>query len=110
MSIMTDVRSVAADTRTTNILAGLPFEFVAQPSIVRIYAIAAAVGMFADVLVGGESLVSDSEVAAKAGFPTRDQDLLAEIGALPGERIFMAWRNSTAGAIIGQVLVDVLPV
>ncbi len=109
MSVMTDIRSVPANTRTVNVLAGLPFEFVVAPSIVRVYAIAAVVGMNADVLIGGESLVSDSEVGAKAGFPTRQADLLMEHGGLPGERIFFAWRNTTGAAIIGQLLVDVVP-
>jgi len=109
MSVMTDRRSVAANTRTANVLAGLPFEFVVQASIVRIYATGSAVGLNADVLVGGESIVSDSEVSAANRFPVRDEDLLVEHGGLPGERIFLAWRNTTGAALTGQVLVDVLP-
>ncbi len=110
MPIMTDIRSVAANTRTGNVLAGLPFEFVVRPSIVRVYATAAVVGLFMDLLIGGESVVSDSEMPAVARFPTRNEDLFAEHGGLNGERLFIALRNSTGAAIIGQVLVDVLPV
>jgi len=109
MTTMTDRRSVAANTRTVNILAGLPFEFVVHPSIVRVYAVAAAVGMNADVLIGGESMVSDTEVSGANRFPIRNEDLLIEHGGLPGERIFFAWRNTTGAAIVGQLMVDVLP-
>lgn len=109
MPTMTDVRSVAANTRTANVLAGLPFEFVVSPSIIRVYAVGAAVGLFADLLVGGESVISDSEVSGANRFPIRNEDLLAEAGGLNGERLFFAWRNSTGAAIVGQLVVDVLP-
>jgi hypothetical protein len=109
MSTMTDRRSVAANARTVNILAGLPFEFVVQPSIIRVYMSASAIGLNADVLIGGESLVSDSEMSSSNRFPTRPDDLLLEHGGLPGERIFIALRNTTGAAIIGQTLVDVIP-
>jgi len=108
MSTMTDRRSVAANTRTTNILAGLPFEFVVADSIVRVFAAAAAVGLNIDVLVGGESVVSDSEMSAANRFPIRPDDMIAEIGGNAGDRIFIALRNTTGAAIVGQVLVDVL--
>lgn len=109
MPSMTDVRSVAANTRTTNVLAGLPFEFLAAASIVNFYAVGGAVGLNIDILVGGESIVSDSEVSPANRFPQTDTDLIARHGGLAGERLFVAWRNTTVGAIIGNLLVEVLP-
>ena len=109
MSTMTDRRSVAANTRTANVLSGLPFEFVVQPSIVRIYCTGSAIGLNVDVLVGGESLISDSEISAANRFPIRNEDLIMEHGGLPGERLFVAFRNTTGAAITSQLLVDVLP-
>ena len=109
MPTMTDRRSVAANTRTTNILAGLPFEFVAADSIIRVYCTGSAVGLNIDVLLGGESLVSDSEISAANRFPLRPDDLITEHGGNAGDRIFIALRNTTGAALTGQVLVDVLP-
>lgn len=111
MPTMTDIRSIAANTRSANVLSGLPFEFVGnRPSIVRIYAVASAIGLNMDLLVGGESIVSDSEISGANRFPVRNEDLLAEHGGLPGERLFVAFRNTTGAAITSNLLVDVLPI
>lgn len=109
MPTMSDVRSVAANTRTDNILAGEPFEFVASPSIVRVFANGSAAGLRMDLLIGGESLVSDMEVSSANRFPVRPDDLVTEHGGSAGDRLFIALRNSTGAAITGQTLVDVLP-
>lgn len=109
MSTMSDVRAVAANTRTANILAGKPFEFAAAPSIVNIYIVASAVGLRADVLIGGESIVSDEEMSSANRFPQTDTDLFARHGAAIGDRIFIALRNTTGAAITGNTLVEVLP-
>jgi len=109
MSTMSDVQSVAANTRTANILAGKAFEFVARPSIVNIYIVAAAVGVNADVLIGGESIMSDEEVSGANRFPTVNQDLTVRHGGSPGDRLFLALRNTTGAAIVVSTLVEVLP-
>ena len=109
MPMMSTVISVAANTRSANLFAGDAFEFAPAPSIVRLYGRSAAVGLHIDFLLGGESLISDSEIAALAGFPTRPDDLLTEHGANPGDRIFVAARNTTGAAIIVQLIVDVIP-
>jgi len=109
MPMMTTVISVAANTRTANLFAGLPFEFAPANAIVRLYGRAAAIGLNIDFLVGGESLISDSEIAALAGFPVRPDDLLTEHGANAGDRLFVAARNTTGAAIIVQLLMDVIP-
>ena len=109
MPMMSRVVSVAANTRTANLFAGLPFEFAPAVSIVRLYGRSAAVGLNIDFLIGGESLIVDSEIAFLAGFPTRPDDLLTEHGANQGDRIFVAARNTTGAAIIVQLLCDVIP-
>lgn len=109
MPTMSDVQTVAANTRTANILAGKAFEFAARPSIIRIYIVAAAAGINADILIGGESIMSDEEVSAANRFPTVNQDLTAQHGADAGDRLFIALRNTTVGGLVVQTLVEVLP-
>lgn len=110
MPTMTDNRSVAANTRTTNILAGKAFEFVSTPSIIKVHTAAAAVGVNIDLLIGGESIVSDEEISDANRFPTIDgSDLIAQHGGLAGERLFIALRNTTGAAIVVKTLVEVLP-
>lgn len=110
MPTMTTVTSVAANTRTANLFAGQAFEFVSQPSIIRLYATGGGAGMNLDFLVGGESILSDTEISEGTVFPTRNQDLIAEFGGLPGDRILVTARNTTVGALTVRLLVDVLPV
>jgi len=107
--VMTDNQSVAANATTGNIFAGNVFEFVGSPSIVRVYIVAAAVGLNTDVLVGNESYANDQEVSGANRFPIRNEDLLVELGALAGERIVVRLRNTTGAAIIVKSLVEVLP-
>jgi len=109
MTTMSDNRSVAANTRTTNILAGKPFEFVGPPSIINFYIVAAAVGINVDVQVGGESIVQDEECSGANRFPQTNTDLFTRHGGLPGERIFISLRNTTGAAIVVRTLVEVLP-
>lgn len=108
--VMTDVQTVAANATTGNVFAGNVFEFVGLPSLVRFYIVADAGGLNVDVLVGNESYASDQEVSGAARFPIRNEDLLVELGALPGERIVVRLRNTTIAAILVRSLVEVLPV
>lgn len=110
MSTMSDVRSVAANTRTANILAGKPFEFAAAPSIVNVFIVGSAVGLRADVLIGGESVLSDEEVSGANRFPQTNTDLTVRHGANAGDRIFVALRNTTGAAITANTLVEVLAI
>lgn len=109
MPTMSDVQSVAANTRTANILAGKAFEFASRPSIVRFYIVAGAVGVRADILIGGESIMSDEEVSGANRYPQVNTDLTAQHGASGGDRLFLALRNTTGVAITVQTLVEVLP-
>jgi len=109
VTTMTDRQTVAANTRTGNILAGKAFEFVGRPSIVNVFIVAAAVGVNADFQIGGESIVSDEEVSGANRFPQTNTDLFARHGGLGGERIFISLRNTTGAGIVVQTLVEVLP-
>lgn len=110
MQVMTRVQSIAADTLSTNIIAGEANEFLAGPSVVKVYARSAAVGLRLIFQVGNEVFSQDQEIGATAGFPTRPQDFFVQGVGGPGERIILQLRNTTVGAIIGQILIEVVQV
>ncbi len=106
--------SVAANATSPNVLAGSPFEFVAQPSVVKLAAIqagAANTDITADFLVGGESLMQAGNIGRGGNaFPRFIDDLLVEAGGQAGERLFLAFSNTTAGALLVDFLIDVMPI
>lgn len=109
MNVMTDRRSVAANATEANVISGKLHEFITDISVVRVYATAAAVGVFISVLVGGESVVQDQEISAQNRMPIVPDDFIAEIGAMPGDRVLVAMRNSTGAAIVAFARVEVEP-
>ena len=109
MAVMSIQSTIAANTRSANLLAGLEFEFVPAASIIRVFCTGAAVGLRLDFLIGGESLAADALVPGTNRFPLREEDGLVEHGGLPGERLFLTLRNTTGAGIVGNVLVDVIP-
>lgn len=107
--VMTDVQSVAANTTTANILAGKQMEFVPEASIVSIGINASAVGLRATVVIGSEVVVDDQKVSGINRMPQFPEDVLAEGGAFPSDRITVRLRNTTAGAITGFTKINVSP-
>ena len=109
MPTMAGSTAVAANVRSANVLAGEQFEFAVSPSIIRLYATTPLVGQEFDFNIGGEQLLNASDVPNAARYPTRDQDLVTEHGALGGERLFLSINNSTGAAATTQWVVDVIP-
>lgn len=107
--VMTDVQSVAANTTTGNILAGKAMEFVPEASIVAIGINASAVGLFATVVIGTEVVIDDQEVSGINRMPQFPEDVLAEGGAFPSDRITVRLRNSTGGALTAFTKINISP-
>jgi len=62
-----------------------------------------------DVLIGGESIMSDEEVSGANRFPQTNTDLTVRHGGNPGDRLFIAARNTTGASITLNLLVETLP-
>lgn len=105
--------SVAANSVSANVLAGSSFEFISQPSIVKLantQAGAAPTDITAVFQIGGESLVQGGDVSDRAAFPTFRDDIFVEAGGQPGERLFLTYTNTTAGALLVAFLIDIMPI
>ena len=105
--------SVAANSVSANVLAGSPFEFVSQPSIIKLantQAGAAASDITCVFQIGGESLVQGGDVSDRDAFPTFRDDIFVEAGGQAGERLFLTYQNNTAGALVVSFLLDIMPI
>jgi len=109
MSVMTDRRSVAANATVQNALAGKVHEFLSEDSLIRVAAVAAAVGMNVSVLVGAEVLVDDQEISAANRYPVIPDDVVAEGAGFGGDRLILRYRNTTGGAIVIQSILGIEP-
>jgi hypothetical protein len=109
MSTMTDRQSVALNAVVANAISGKTHEFIKEPSIVRYYGSASAVGLFTTFIVGDEIVVEDQELNAQNRMPIVPDDVVAEAGGLPGDRVVVKLRNSTGAAITTFTRVEVNP-
>lgn len=110
MGYMSKVTSVAANTTTANLLAGDKDEFLEEASVVNLAAVASAVGLRVTLIVGSEVVVDDMELAVGTTLPKMPEDMIAQAGAFPGDRITLRLRNTTGGALTGYVKVVCEPV
>jgi len=106
--------SVAANAVSANVLAGSPFEFVSQPSLIKLAAVqagAAPTDITCDFQIGGESIIQGGIVSRGGNaFPRFGEDLFAEAGAQAGERLFLTYANTTGAAILVVTLIDVMAI
>lgn len=110
MPTMTDVRSVAANAKVDNVLSGKVYEFMPFDGEVRFGLVASAVGMRATVISGSDVLQDDQEISGANRFPTDPDDFALTDIAAGGERLVVALRNTTAGAITVNTVVKIEPV
>lgn len=111
MPVMTDRRSVAANATVDNVLAGKIDEFLREKSIVRLYALAEAVGANVSLIVGNEVIFDDQEIPARAVGTTITvpDDFVVEGAGLAGDRLILRLRNTTGAAIVVRTRLETAP-
>jgi len=104
--------SVAANATSANVLAGSTFEFISQPSIVKLANTQAGArgAISATFQIGGESLLQAGLVSDRSAFPSFREDLFVEAGGQAGERLFLTYLNTTGAAVIVDFLLDIMPI
>lgn len=107
MPTISRLDSIAATTRSANLLDGEQFEFLAQASVVSLGVSASAVGLTLDFFVGGVAQVVAAVPPLGDRFPIRPDDVLVAVGGLPGERMALFATNTTGGALTLHTLVDI---
>jgi hypothetical protein len=97
--------SVAANSVSTNQVAGQLYEFVnGQPILLA--AVGSATGLNVTLLVGGVALINDQPISGANRFPVLPDDAVTALRRAVG-RIILTFRNTTAGALTVNWTMDV---
>lgn len=106
MPTMQDSVTVGANAVSANVLAGQLYEFVEQGTPVTLSVIASATGV-RTTFICGLPLINDqaNRFRAAADFPLIPDDILLN-NNVPGGRMVLTFRNTTAGSIVVQWRID----
>lgn len=104
MPTMQGTVSVAANAVSPNVLAGQKYEFVPPGANVVLSATGSANGLNTTFDVG-VSLIDDQELNTQNRYPLIPDDILHS-GPVPGGRMILRFRNTTAGALSARWRID----
>lgn len=97
MPLMQDSVSVAANAVSANVLAGQLYEFVAPGTNVTVSVTGSATGL-RTTFICGVPIINDQAINLQNRFPLIPDDIITT-GAMPGGRMILTARNTTAGAL-----------
>lgn len=97
--------SVAANAVSANVLNGQLYEFVPPGSNVTLSLAGSAAGLNT-TFINGIPLVNDQAINSANRFPIIPDDVM-HAGQVPGGRMVLTFRNTTAGALTAFWRVDV---
>ena len=104
MPTMQDSVIVAANALSANVLAGQLYEFVEQGSQVTVAVAGSAVGLRTSFICG-VPLINDQAINLQNRFPLIPDDIIHG-GQVPGGRMVLTFRNSTAGPLTAFWRID----
>lgn len=104
MPTMQDSISVAANSVSANVLAGQLYEFVPEGDI-TVSCTGSATGL-RTTLICGTPIIDDQAASLQNRYPIVPDDVIHS-GYVPGGRLILRFRNTTAGALTMFWRVDV---
>jgi len=111
---LTVINDLLALVGVPDILTGQPGAFVAEDSIVRVWATRESVDVLMGITIGRDVVLpvrSPANIVAAVGsLPSRQDDLIAESGAFAGQQIIINGANANVAAQELRVIVEVTPV
>jgi len=96
--------SIAAGVANPNLFTGSAFEFARTRTIVALGVTAAASGTFITINAGGDVILEESPPYVATLFPIVPDQLFYNDVMEPGDRLRVAARNPTGGAVIHRAL------
>jgi hypothetical protein len=97
MPLMQDSVSVAANGVSANVLAGQLYEFVNPGTQVTLSCTGSATGLRI-TFICGVPVINDQAINLQNRFPIVPDDIITS-GPMPGGRMVLTARNTTAGAL-----------
>ena len=97
--------SVAANGVSANVLSGQLYEFVPPGANVTLSVTGSATGLNT-TFICGVPLINDQAIGLQNRFPLIPDDVM-HAGQVPGGRMVLSFRNTTAGALTAFWRVDV---
>jgi len=97
MPTMQDSVSVAANAVSANVLSGQLYEFIDEGTLVTLSCTGSATGL-RTTFICGVPLINDQAISLQNRFPLVPDDVL-QSGEMPGGRMVLTARNTTAGAL-----------
>lgn len=104
MPTMQDSVSVAANSVSANVLAGQLYEFIPETNL-TVSCTGSATGLRTSLIVGAP-IIDDQAIGLQNRFPIVPDDVIHS-GYVPGGRMILRFRNTTAGALTAFWRVDV---
>jgi len=101
--------SVAAGAVNDNLFNGSAFEYVRQPGVVSIGAVASATGGFITIQAGPTLILEESPPTVKTTMPVVPDDFLYQAAVVPGDRLVLRARNPTGGALTFRAVAQLSP-
>jgi len=102
--------NIAASTSYPNLLSGEFFEFLPYNALIEVGLNASAVGILIDFISGTDVIAKDYVPLIKATSPIYPDEFTLQDIAAAGERLVLAARNTTGGALTLLYTVRISPI
>lgn len=99
--------SVAANAPYTNLLSGSQFEFARQRGVVSWGAMQSATGLLATINSGADVIAEEFALPIATRYPIIPDEMYFTDVVEAGDRLNLAVRNSTAGALTARAVVQI---
>ena len=107
MPVIQKETSVAAGASNPNLLTGSVFEFARGNILVSMGIMAAATGTFVTLNSGSDIVAEEFPPAVDTRFPIIPDEMYYTDVATQGDRLIIAVRNPTGGAVIHRAIVQI---
>lgn len=107
MSVIMRETSVAANATVDNFVSGSAFEIAVRPVLVSIGMTQSATGLVMTITSGSDLILEEAPIPIKTTYPVIPDEMFFSDVMMPGERLVIRIRNTTAGALTGRCVVQV---